>query len=350
MGDGILQIGIFELQANMILGEDIINRSGVLVIASGTILTAAMIQTLIDMGHIAVEIIEKEEPTGKSVVIVDNRVQEKYEETVHQFKTLFKGIKFGGKAASEEVEHLLVPLVDEVMTNDQITKKLWQIRNCDEYTYDHSVTVSLASALLGKWLNYDVQKVNDLAMAGLMHDIGKCNIPDAILNKPDSLTDEEYKVMKTHATLGYVLLMNGKGFSGDVLRGVYEHHERYDGAGYPNGLKGKDIHPFARAIAVADTYSAATSDRIYRKRMSPFLVAKLILDNQFGYLDPEFTNIFLNQISSFYVGSIVKLSNGVIGQVVMTNKNEPFRPLVHADKVFYDLSKDHSLEIMEIID
>lgn len=346
----MIRIDTSELQTNMILGEDIYNHLGVLFISSGSILSRGMIESLKDMNHMSVDIIEKEEPTGKSVVIVDHKVQVKYEETVHRFKTLFKGIKFGGKAASKDVEQILGPLVDEVMTNDQITKKLWQIRNCDEYTYDHSVTVSLASALLGKWLNYDTAMINELAMAGLMHDIGKCNIPDSILNKPESLNDEEYKVMKTHATLGYVLLMNGKGFSGDVLKGVYEHHERYDGSGYPNGLKGLDIHPFARAIAVADVYSAATSNRVYRKRMSPFLVAKLILENQFGYLDPEFSNIFLNHISSFYIGSIVKLSNGTLGQVVMTNRNEPFRPLVHADKMFYDLSKDHSLEIVEIID
>lgn len=346
----MIQIETKELKPHMILGQDIYNSLGVLFIASGSILTQNMIESLIDMKLTVVNIIEKEDSSGKKVVIVDTRVQEKYQTTVHRFKSLFKGVRFGEKPASSEVEAILAPLVDEVFSNDQITKKLWQIQNCDEYTYDHSVTVSLASALLGKWLHYDHYTINQLAMAGLMHDIGKCNIPDSILNKPEALNDEEYKVMKTHATLGYVLLMNGKGFSDSVLKGVYEHHERYDGSGYPNGIRGDEIHPFARAIAIADVYSAATSNRVYRKRMSPFLVAKLILENQFGYLDPEFSNIFLNQISSFYIGSIVKLSNGTLGQVVMTNRNEPYRPLVHADKLFFDLSKDHSLEIIEIID
>jgi putative nucleotidyltransferase with HDIG domain len=346
----MVRIEIDALQPNMVLGQDVYNKLGVLFIASGTVINKTVIESLRDMNLGAVDILDKEFDGTNEVVLIDCKVQEKYEDTVKRFKMLFKGIRYGDKPAANEVQHLLAPLVEEIMTNDQITKKLWQIHNCDEYTYDHSVTVSMASALLGKWMHYDMKTVNALAMAGLMHDIGKCNIPDSILNKPDALTDEEYRVMKTHATLGYVLLMNGKGFSEDILKGVYEHHERYDGSGYPNGIKGNDIHEFARAIAIADVYSAATSERVYRKRMSPFLVAKLILENRFGYLDPELSSVFLNQIGNFYIGSIVKLSNGVVGHVVMTNRNEPYRPLIHADKVFYDLSKNHHLEIMEIID
>jgi len=99
----MIRIDTSELQTNMILGEDIYNHLGVLFISSGSILTRGMIESLKDMKRSAVDIIEKEEPTGKSVVIVDHKVQVKYEETVHRFKTLFKGIKFGGKAASKDV-------------------------------------------------------------------------------------------------------------------------------------------------------------------------------------------------------------------------------------------------------
>lgn len=132
------------------------------------------------------------------------------------------------------------------------------------------MTVSLASALLGKWMNFDDDTINELALAGLMHDIGKCNIPNEILIKPDRLTEDEFKVMKTHATLGYILLRSGKDFSDNVLMGVYQHHEKYDGKGYPNQMSGEDIHIFGRLIAVADVYSAMTSERVYREKCHLF--------------------------------------------------------------------------------
>lgn len=343
------RVSFEDVKIGMILGEDIFNRFDVMVIASGTIITKAVYNTMDKLDVFDIAIIEKESHGHSEIVLVEEPVQEIYSETVESYKEIFNSVRFGKQLISEEVQDTLQPLMHQVMTNPSLTKRLWQIEACDAYTYDHSVTVSLASALLGKWMGLDEASINDLALAGLLHDIGKCNIPSDILLKPDRLTEDEFKVMKTHSTLGYILLRSGKGFSDDVLNGVYQHHEKYDGQGYPNHLVGEKIHLFGRLIAIADVYSAMTADRVYREKMSPFQVAKLITDYSFGYLDPKAVKVFLTNISNYYVGTIVKLSDNRIGQVVMINKAEPSRPLLKIDGDYLDLAKDFSVEIISLI-
>jgi putative nucleotidyltransferase with HDIG domain len=339
-----------DVKPGMILGEDIYNHFDVMVVASGTIINNQIYTMLDRMSIDEVYIIEKEVSGLKEVVVVEDDVQNLYNDTVESFKNLFNNAKFGKQVLAEEVSDMLGPMLSEVENNNQLAKKLWQIEACDEYTYDHSVTVSMASALLGKWMGLTEEQINELAMAGLLHDIGKCNIPDEILKKPDRLSEDEFKVMKTHATLGYLLLKNGKDFSDDVLMGVYQHHEKFDGKGYPNKLSGEDIHLYGRIIAVADVYSAMTSNRIYREKMSPFKVAKLIMEFSFGYLDPVAVNTFLSNVSNFYVGTLVKLNDGRIGQVVMINRGDPYRPLIKINDDYVDLSKNYDIVIETLID
>lgn len=344
------RVSFEEIEYGMILGEDLFNDFGVMVLSSGTIIEEQTYKMLERLDFLDVGIVDKENEGSKEAVVVDHHVQVIYDDTVKSFKELFNSVKFGKQIVAEEIEDLLIPMLTEVKTNPTLAKKLWQIEKSDEYTYDHSVTVSMASALLGKWMHLSDHQINELGVAGLMHDIGKCNIPDEILKKPDRLTEEEFKVMKTHATLGYLLLKNGNRFSEEILLGVYQHHEKHDGNGYPNKLKGDSIHLYGKIIAVADVYSAMTSNRIYRKKMSPFLVARLMLDYSFGYLDPLAVNTFLSNVSNFYVGTIVKLTDGRIGEVVMINKMEPYRPLVRIDDDYVDLTKNHSLDIIAILD
>lgn len=341
---------INDIKIGMIIGEDLYNSFDVMIIASGTIITKQVLNTIDKLDLFEIAILEKEEEGNKKFVIVEDKVQKTYESTVESFRKLFDGAKIGEQILAEEVSEILTPMLDEVKTNPQLAKKLWQIEACDEYTYDHSVTVSMASALLGKWMGFNDAAINEIATAGLLHDIGKCNIPDEILKKPDRLTEEEFKVMKTHSTLGYLLLKNNKTFTDNILQGVYQHHEKYDGKGYPNKLVGENIHLYGRLIAIADVYSAMTSNRIYRKKMSPFLVAKLILDYSFGYLDPTAVNVFLTNISNFYIGSIVKLNDNRIGEIILINKTNPYRPLVKIEDEYVDLAKNYDLEIDSLID
>ncbi|MCO4754309.1 MAG: HD-GYP domain-containing protein [Bacteriovoracaceae bacterium] len=134
----------------------------------------------------------------------------------------------------------------------------------DKYTYGHSMRVTYFSMVLGKELGMSDKDMYDLQLSALFHDIGKIGTPDAVLNKPTRLTDEEFKIMKKHPTESYEIL---KGFSvfEKVARFAKHHHERYDGRGYPDGLKGEQIPLYSRIILIADTFDAMTSTRVYRK-------------------------------------------------------------------------------------
>lgn len=339
-----------ELKEGMILGQDILDNNMVLFLSTGTILTPQHLRVLRNMNIAVIDIVEKVLDNGASQpLIIEDRLAGEYKRSVESFKAIFKETRIGKKLVHDELEACVAPLLEEIGTNNNIAKRLWQIENCDEYTYDHSVQVCMIATLLGKWLGYKDQELKEIAIAALMHDIGKINIPDEILNKPDELNDEEFKIMKTHATLGYVLLMNNKEFDENTLMAVFQHHERYDGTGYPHGIKGKDINKYARIVTIADVYSAMISDRIYRRRKTPFEVARIIMDSTFGIFDPYYSMIFLNKISQFYVGNIVKLTTGEIGEVVMIPRNEPARPLVKVENRFIDLMKTMDIEIEEII-
>lgn len=339
-----------ELREGMILGEDIYDRNMVLFLATGTILTAQHLRALNNMDVAVVSIVERVMDNGASQpLIIEDRLAEEYKRSVENFKAIFKETRIGKKLVHDELEACVLPLLAEVEGNTNIAKRLWQIESCDEYTYDHSVQVCMIASLLAKWLGYKDQELKEIAIAGLLHDIGKINIPDEILNKPEELNEDEFKIMKTHATLGYVLLMNNRDFNENTLAAVLQHHENYDGSGYPHGIKGKEINKYARIVTIADVYSAMISDRIYRRRKTPFEVARIIMDSTFGCFDPYYSMIFLNKISQFYVGNIVKLTTGEIGEVVMIPKNEPARPLIKVEDRFVDLMKTMDIEIEEII-
>lgn len=137
----------------------------------------------------------------------------------------------------------------------------------DKYTYGHCMRVCYFSMVVGQELQLEDEEMYDLQMAALFHDIGKIGTPDAILNKPSRLTDDEFKVMRNHPEMSYNILKEFFNFE-KIAISAKHHHERYDGRGYPDRLKGEEIPLFARIILIADTFDAMTSTRVYRKGLS----------------------------------------------------------------------------------
>jgi HD-GYP domain-containing protein (c-di-GMP phosphodiesterase class II) len=161
----------------------------------------------------------------------------------------------------------------------------------DIYTRGHSERVSQYSMLIGKRLGLGKKESNDLKWASMLHDIGKIGIPESILNKPSRLTDAEYEVIKEHPVKGGDILKPIDQLA-DSLPGIIYHHERYDGCGYPQGLKGDDIPPIARIIAVADTFDAINSNRAYRETRSPEKALEIIVSVAGSQLDPRIVDVF----------------------------------------------------------
>jgi putative two-component system response regulator len=165
----------------------------------------------------------------------------------------------------------------------------------DTYTNGHSGRVAKYSREIARRYGYSRKRQDEIYMMGLLHDVGKIGVPDAVINKPARLTDEEYAQIKTHPTMGDRILKNIRERP-KLAIGARWHHERYDGTGYPDGLSGNDIPEEVRIIAVADAYDAMTSRRSYRDILSQDIVRKEIQNGKGTQFDPAFADIMLTMI------------------------------------------------------
>lgn len=200
------------------------------------------------------------------------------------------------KKMSMQQQRLALALKQVEMGNETIMAIARTVDAKDSMTSKHSQRVSEYSVLIAKKYGFSEEEVDNIRNAALLHDIGKIGIPDAILNKPDKLTDEEYARMKLHATLGADIL---KDFTliEHAAEGAKYHHERYDGSGYPEGLKGDDIPLYGRIIALADAFDAMTANRVYRKRLSFERVMSELENGRGTQFDPELLDLFLELLN-----------------------------------------------------
>lgn len=185
--------------------------------------------------------------------------------------------------------------------NDVISQTMTTFANFidtkDKYTKGHSARVSYYSQKIAEKLGMDEDRVRDIGYIGLMHDVGKLGIPDQILNKPGTLTEEEFNIMKTHTTNGEKMLKDFTAIS-DILEGALYHHERYDGQGYMAGLSGEDIPLVARIIGVADALDAMNSDRCYRNHLPKDVILSELKNNKGSQFDPKIAQIMIDMINS----------------------------------------------------
>jgi putative nucleotidyltransferase with HDIG domain len=163
----------------------------------------------------------------------------------------------------------------------------------DSYTYGHSMRVTYFSMVMGKQLGLSDVEMYDLELSALFHDIGKIGTPDAVLNKPSRLTDEEFDIMKEHPSKSYEILKDFDVFE-KVARNAKHHHERYDGRGYPDQLKGEEIPFYARIILIADTFDAMTSTRVYRKGLPYEVAFNELVEFSGSQFDPGLVKHFIN--------------------------------------------------------
>ncbi|MCR4772391.1 MAG: response regulator [Oscillospiraceae bacterium] len=187
---------------------------------------------------------------------------------------------------TRENENLFINLVASLA--DAIDAK-------DTYTNGHSGRVAAYAREIARRFGYSARAERDIYMMGLVHDVGKIGVPDAIINKPARLTEPEYDVIKTHTVMGAKILNNINEMP-ELVTGARWHHERYDGSGYPDGLKGTDIPEQARIIAVADAYDAMTSRRSYRDRLPQATAREELVSGRGTQFDPVFADIMIGMI------------------------------------------------------
>ena len=219
-------------------------------------------------------------------------------------------------------------IMQEVNKNSGVQISLLDLNSTDEYTMTHCVNTMIYSIVMGKELNLSSTALEELSMGNLLHDIGKSFLKHEIIFKDGKLTDEEFEYVKLHPRYGYHVVKNLPNISSTSKDIVLHHHERLDGSGYPDRLKGDQIGQLARITAISDVYDALTTDRCYRKKWTTAKALDFLLANAGTHLDVSIVHSFMQLVAVYPTGSTVQLSDNRLAIVAEQNRFTPLRPIV----------------------
>ncbi len=240
-------------------------------------------------------------------------------ETIGTIKEVITQIKSKQYADVRKLKRLAQKAVHLVIEDESILLGMTTIKNYDEYTFNHSVNVSIYSLAIGKRLGFSKKPLTELGITALLHDIGKSKIPREVLNKPASLDEEEWGMMKRHPLMGVEILLNLKQL-GEInprmVIGIFDHHLKSDLSGYPKLFQKKEMSLFGRIIQIADSYDAMTTPRIYKKiPYTPEQALALLLRERTVHYDPILLKIFIGLVGIYPIGSLVLLNTREMGIV-----------------------------------
>lgn len=304
-----------------------------------------------DYSSVEIEDIIKPEIRQKSIKVLKESFSsiEKYNINLNPSKSK-KDVLKKREEYFNSINQIAEDLLDEILSKKNIMINLVDIKSMDNYTYQHCVNVAVLSLILGVQLQLKKSELMDLCIGSLLHDIGKVFIPKEILNKPDSLTEKEFEIIKEHTTKGYDYLKGSLDMSSPSRIIVLHHHEKVNGSGYPEGRTGERISKLSKIVSIADVYDALTSDRPYRRALSPNEAVEYILGSGQTQFDYKMVKAFAEVIIPYPEGSLVKLSNGDIALVQKLYPNFPLRPEVKILKSEDDSKINAIVELMEVLD
>lgn len=249
-------------------------------------------------------------------------------EVTQLMKGIFKDARMGKSIELQDVKQKATEVVESVFRNRDALWCLTHLKEHDEYTFAHSVNVCILAISFGRNLGMSREYLKNIALGGLLHDIGKSKIPERILNKPGRFTEEEYSIAKRHVELGAEELRQHKDIPEDSMLVTLQHHERWDGTGYPQGLNGDAISLAGQITGITDVYDAMTSERVYRKAIRPHLILRKLYEWAGTLFKRTLVEKFIQCIGIYPFGSFVKLNSGYYGVVVSRNYKELLRPNV----------------------
>lgn len=339
-----------ECKAGMVLAKDVYNEKGIILIPNGTVLTDLMIDRIILANIPSIWIVNDDTYilTDKEDSSTMKVVKKEYSKKIEKIKKIFSNFA-EGNSLEEDAREVASSIINTDRFSGDLLRCMRQLRNMNDYTYQHSLNVSSLCCLIGNWMNLSKNKLEELTLAGLVHDIGKSKIGSEILRKNTELTNEEALEIQRHCEYGYQILKKHTKYSEDILKAVLMHHEKEDGTGYPSNLKSKDIHPYAKVIAVANLYSAITLDRIYKRTDTPFSVFEIFESVSAQKFDTLSVYTLISNIAMYYIGDRVRLTNGMLGNIVFIDKEFISRPLIHCeDGKIIDLRVEKGIKIEEI--
>ena len=261
----------------------------------------------------------------KEEIVKAKEIKNKAKETIHG---IMEDIRFGKQIKTEEVGQVVDTMIDSIFRNQDALISLGRIKEKDEYTYMHSVSVGVLMISFGKHLGFDMQVLKEVGIGAMLHDVGKMIVSQALLNKEDKLTEEEFGMMRKHAEYSRMLLEQTHGITETAITMAAQHHERIDGTGYPRGLKGEEISYYSRAVAITDVYDAMTSKRCYQDNSLPTEVLKKLYEWSSYHYDRNLVEQFIRCVGIYPVGTLVRLESGLVGLVLQHGEKSLLYPIV----------------------
>ncbi len=319
---------ISKVKENDVLGKNVYTNDGKILLRAGVKLSDLYIKRLNELG---VYYVYLEDVRLDDVEVEDEKLTLLKQQTMQSLREISRGV--GIVESSKRYLQTVDELIDYIVEINDVNKSLTDIRTHDNYTFIHSVNTGVMAVFFGMTLGMKRQSLTELAIGGMLHDIGKIKIATSVINKEGPLTDEEFNEMRKHPIYGRKLLEKNVNIPSTSILAIEQHHEKINGKGYPYGLRGEEISTFGKITGICDVYDAVNSNRSYRKKFNPNEAYELILSGCGIDFDNKLVNIFRNTFSVYSLGSCVKLSNGVEGYVIRQNSRFPDRPVI---RVLYD--------------
>lgn len=323
MAERIIKIRVTELMEGDIIAKDVYSPTGSILVKKNSDLNESIIQKLYKYYNDNIFVYRKVNDSFNTYKIDINQIMLKQVEDIID-NTARKFLK-----QNKEINQIK-KVIFEILNNDNIIKLLMPIRPLGDNVFNHSINVAVYSFCVGKEMFLPYNRLKVLCTAALLHDIGMQKVPKDILYKVETLDDAEKKIMQMHPRYSFEILQKTNSFSLEISSIVLQHHERYDGKGYPLGLKNEKIHQMAKIISICDVFDALTSDRPYRQKFEKNESIEYLLSAGQNNYSPEIIEGLVNSISIYPYGQWVKLSTGEIGIIASQEEDNSlnYRPIV----------------------
>lgn len=346
----MLRLSVKNLKQGMIIAQSIYNRHGACYLVKGQPITDEYIRQLEKIGIPTVSVTSAD-PNFK-LMPPEDIVQEKTRiNAIERVYDTFQSVEERGQLDIDAMQGISEDIIFDIIDRKENLVQLTDIRLHDTYTFAHSVNVAILSAMLGMLCHYPKKELLLLTLGALLHDLGKINVPAAILTKTTGLSDEEFALIKRHPLDGAERIkeMEWKLPSPAVLAAIAsEHHEHIDGHGYPRGLRDEQIHRYAKIVAIADVYDALTSERPYKKAYTPNVAYNIMTNVNQGQFDRELLKLFFNNVSLYPTGTVVKTIYGyAIVKACSFGKTETPTVVLFADKDAKVLREPYTMDLSQ---
>ena len=305
-------------------------------LSKGVIITGRIKESLLKKGIFVVPVIKNN--ASEHALLRNELVEKSYNKVKEYWKNLYKKQEFDKEEFIDISQNIAESIIDNF--DEIIYIPLKKLQNFDEYTYAHSLNVSIVATLIGKALEFEDFKIKKLALSGLLHDVGKSRVDINLINAPRGLSREEFEHMKNHVKYGEMICSAHGINDSDILSGVLYHHERFDGRGYLSGLKEHNIPLFGRIIAIADVYDALTSKRSYKNCWNNYKAVSHIIQNSTKMFDPECVSAFVKVFGIYPPGTKILLNDYRVATVIASKRDNELQPLLQIGNEILDLSKE----------